>query len=105
MLKEIFGVFGQNKRGQLGHGDTINRNIPTKIQCLKDIQQISHGCYCNHFLAKDSQNKIYVTGCNMYRQLGIGKNVESTLSPQEMNSQYFEIWGDILISRAKSARK
>ena len=27
----------------LGHGDTLSRNVPTKLETLKDIQQISYG--------------------------------------------------------------
>ena len=63
--------FGYNSKGQLGHGDTNNRNAPTKIESLKDIQQISYG-YGSHFLAKDSQNKIFATGSNTHGQLGTG---------------------------------
>ena len=96
--------FGNNEKGQLGHGDTINRNRPTKIERLKDIQQLSYGCFGKHFLAKDSQNKIFVTGFGDYGQLGTG-NIKSLSIPKEIDSQYFTIWGGNLHSRAKSARK
>ena len=87
--------FGHNGNGELGHGDTTNRNVPKKIESLKNIQQLSYGCYAHHFLAKDSQNKIFVTGYNHYGQLGSG-NTQSTLTtPLEISSQYSaEIWGN-----------
>ena len=91
--------------GALGHGDKANRNMPTKINGLNNITQTVQGSCGNHFLAKDSQNKIFVTGYNNYGQLGAGNN-QLFLSAQEINSQYFSIWGECQInSRAKSARK
>ena len=97
--------FGNNGLGQLGHGDTVDRAIPTKVARLQDIQQISHGsCPSHHFLAKDSQNRIFAMGYNIHGQLGNGE-ARSTGIPKEMPSQYSAIWGDIRQSRAKSARK
>ena len=96
--------FGYNSDGQLGHGDKTNRSVPTKIESLTDIQQISSGSCGNHFLAKDSQNTIFGTGANFNGQLGT-KNPELILTPKEIDSKYFEIWGNALTSRGKSARK
>ena len=95
--------FGNNNRGQLGHGDTKNTNVP-KITTLDDIQQMSHGCSGHHFIVKNSQNQIFVTGDNNYGQLGTG-DTRSVSIPKEINSQYSNIWGDEFRSRAKSARK
>ena len=97
-------TFGYNEDGQLGHGDTTHKNTPKIIPTLKDIQQISYGCTGNHFLAKNSQNQIFVTGDNFYGQLGTG-DTQSVAIPKEMNSQYSSIWRDEFCSRAKSARK
>ena len=96
--------FGNNREGQLGHGDKINRSVPTKIERLKDIQQISYGCCGNHFLCSDSQNKIFVMGYNANGELGTG-NVNSLSLPTELNSKYSKIWEESIKSRAKSARK
>ena len=96
--------FGNNIHGQLGHGDQKIRNVPTKIECLKHIKQICYGpgcCGYSNFLAKDLHNKIFVVGFNDF---GTG-NTQSISTPQEIPSQYFPIWGDILQTRAKSARK
>ena len=96
--------FGYNGDEQLGHGDKTDINIPKLINTLEDIQQISYGCCGFHFLAKNSQNQIFVTGFNDYGQLGTG-DTESVSISKEINSQYFTIWGDLFHIRAKSARK
>ena len=99
-----FWSFGYNDAGQLGHGDKTDINTPKVINTLKDIQQISYGSNGHHFLAKNSQNQIFVTGNNRYRQLGTS-NTQSVSIPKEINSQYSTIWRDEFFSRAKSARK
>ena len=96
--------FGFNGNGQLGHGDKTNINTPKVINTLKEIQQISYGSNGYHFIAKNSQNQIFVAGYNDYGQLGTG-DTQSALIPEEINSQYSTIWRDELRSRAKSARK
>ena len=97
-------TFGKNSDGQLGLGDTKDKYLPTKIECLKNIQQISYGSQAGHFLAKDSQNSIFVAGYNVFGQLGTGYE-ESYLIPKEIDSKYFTIWGDMHRSKCKSARK
>ena len=96
--------FGYNSCGQLGHVEGNIIITPKVINSVKDIQQISYGCCGNHFLAKNSQNQIFVTGNNKYGQLGTG-DTEPVSIPQEMNSQYSTIWRDEFYTRAKSARK
>ena len=97
-------TFGYNEYCQLGHGDKANINIPKVINNLKNIQQISYGSCGGHFLAKNSQNQIFATGANNCGQLGTG-DTQSLSIPQEINSQYSNIWRDEFHSRAKSARK
>ena len=97
-------TFGNNSWGQLGHGNRTNLNAPKVISTLKDIQQISCGSHGQHFIAKNSQNQIFVTGNNMYGQLGTG-DTQSVSIPKEINSQYTTIWRDVFCSQAKSARK
>ena len=97
-------TFGHNDFGQLGHGDTTNKKSPKMINALKYIQQISYGSSAWHFLAKNSQNQIFVAGNNEYGQLGTG-DIGSVSIPKEINSQYSTIWRDEFHSRAKSARK
>ena len=92
--------FGFNNYGQLGHTDNENSvNTPKIIKTLKNIQQISHGCNGEHFIAKNSQNQIFVIGRNSHGQLGTGETQPLSIP------QYSTIWGDEFNTRAKSARK
>ena len=87
--------FGRGGKGELGHGDTTHRNVPKKIESLKNIQKLSQGSCGNHFLAKDSQNKIFATGHNLYGQIGTGNTQSFHTTPIEINSQYSaRIWGN-----------
>ena len=111
--------FGLNDFGQLGQGNKLNLNVPKVISTLKNIQQISYGCTGRHFIAKNSQNQIFVAGSNDFVQLGTGEtqplpsrklvprngNINTVSTPKEINSQYSNIWRDEFYSRAKSARK
>ena len=98
--------FGNNSYGQLGHGNKNSTVVPKIINTLKYIQQISYGSCGLHFLVKNSQNQIFVTGYNYLGQLGTG-DFESCTTPREINSQYSTIWGEsrTVNRRAKSARK
>ena len=97
-------TFGYNCYGQLGRGNKTHKNIPKKINTLKDIQQISYGSCGFHFLAKNSQNQIFIFGNNNYGQLVTG-DTQSAPNLKEIKSQYSTIWRDEFYSRAKSARK
>ena len=88
--------FGGNEYGQLGHGNTANKKVPKKIKSLKNIKQLPYESCGDHFLAKDYQNKIFVTGYNQGGQLGTGDTLSKAI-PMEMNSQYFQIWGTQMI--------
>ena len=96
-------TFGDNDDGQLGHDDE-EINTPKVINTVKDIQQISHGSSGLHFLVKNSQNQIIVSGYNGHGQLGTG-DTQSLSTPKEINSQHSTIWRDEFLCRAKSARK
>lgn len=52
--------WGLNKFGQLGHGDTNDRQYPTKIQSLSDYKviQVSSGNYTNIALAERNGEKL-----------------------------------------------
>ena len=96
--------FGANGYGQLGHGYKTQTNTPKIVNAVKDIQQISYGSCGVHFLSKNSQNQIFVTGNNVQVQLGTG-DTQSVPIPKEINSQYSTIWRNEFYTRAKSARK
>ena len=97
--------FGNNQYGQLGHGDDVALNSPTKINSIKNIVQISIG-YGDHFLAKDSDNKIIVTGDNGWGQIAAENTSDPIETPEVIDSKYFKIWGNNpKPNHKKSARK
>ena len=59
-------VFGKNSEGQLGLGDTDNRNKPVKHPSLSNIIDISKGG--NNTFVKTSNNEIYAFGYSRYSQ-------------------------------------
>lgn len=61
-------VFGNNDKGQLGLGDTIERKYPTKINDLK-VLQISAN-YDTSFIIDDN-HYLWASGHNEYGQFGI----------------------------------
>ena len=105
-FEENLWSFGYNGYCKLGHGDIIDKNVPKIISTLKNIQQISYGSCGLHFLAKNSQNQIFILGNNNFGQLGTGYTQPISILT-EINSQYSSIWGEsrTVNSRAKSARK
>ena len=69
--------WGENKCGQLGHGDTRPRFIPTLIDALVSdvkrslrISQIS--CGARHSAAIGATGRVYTWGWNKHGQLGLG---------------------------------
>jgi alpha-tubulin suppressor-like RCC1 family protein len=65
---------GFNNNGQLGLGDTNNRNIFTEVSSLngKNIVAIIAGRY--HSFALSSDGRVYAAGLNDSGQLGLGDN-------------------------------
>jgi len=63
--------WGHNWRnGRLGHGDTKDRYIPTKINGLTKIKKIY--CGAGHTMAINENDELYVWGCNEDGELGLG---------------------------------
>jgi alpha-tubulin suppressor-like RCC1 family protein len=62
--------FGDNKDGQLGHGDRNERKFPQKIEGLKGVRQVSAGLFHSLVLMKDGD--VYGFGLNDKGQLGTG---------------------------------
>ena len=66
-------TFGYNDSGQLGLGDTTNRNTPTKVG-TDTWKAVAGGNY--HSLAIDSDGYLYTFGWNYYGQLGLGDTTD-----------------------------
>ena len=96
-------VFGSNKQGQLGLGDTDNRNKPIKHPSLSNIIDISKGGF--HTFVKTSNNEIYAFGNNEYSQLGIKTEHGNQITPIRVFEDNEDIWfSNINKSKQKSAR-
>lgn len=64
---------GGNSNGQLGHGDTMDRKVPTMVEALKNIQpvvQISAGS--DYVLAVTEDGSVYSFGDGSNLCLGNG---------------------------------
>ncbi|MDR2151308.1 MAG: hypothetical protein LBO72_00655 [Helicobacteraceae bacterium] len=63
---------GRNNRGQLGMGDSYDREVFTEVESLKDkvIAAIAVGAY--HSFALDNEGKVWASGANDNGQLGVG---------------------------------
>lgn len=71
---EVFS-FGSNDKGQLGLGDTENKNIPMLITSLSvPIKHISAGG--SHSLLLDEFGGVWSCGSNEFGQLGLGDRVD-----------------------------
>jgi Regulator of chromosome condensation (RCC1) repeat len=60
--------WGFNKFGQLGHGDTIDRNIPTQIKTIKAIVKISAAANFSYGVSENG--RVHGWGDNKNFQLG-----------------------------------
>lgn len=81
-------MWGNNEFGQLGLGDTKDKNVPTKVTGLPDgeIQQISLGSNHSAALVKEGEdNHLYIWGHNDYGQLGMSsEDYNDRLVPTEV---------------------
>lgn len=66
--------FGYNCSGQLGHGDKISRDYPTRLENTKNIVTASCGRF--HTILIDYHGKAWSFGENKYGQLCLGTNLD-----------------------------
>ncbi|XP_054264750.1 X-linked retinitis pigmentosa GTPase regulator-like [Macrosteles quadrilineatus] len=77
-------VCGSNSDGQLGVGDTTDRDVPTVIDGVEGtIEQLSAGCL--HSAVLNSKGEVFVWGSNSDGQLGLGEDVKSVLTPTRLH--------------------
>ena len=73
-------AFGDNMYGQLGIGNTGDKDEPVMINSLTGIISISVGV--NHSLALRYDGTVYAWGQNIYGELGNGTNTDSDVPVQ-----------------------
>jgi len=64
--------FGRNSQGQLGHGDTDDRYVPTKIQGLGPVTSLTASNFNYYSLVVLANGDVYSFGMNFHGQLGHG---------------------------------
>lgn len=65
-------TWGRNEKGQLGLGDTINRNNPTVVEGLRNKKIVAASAGRNHTTVVTASGESYSFGLNNYGQLGTG---------------------------------
>ncbi|KAK0092550.1 hypothetical protein PV326_001178 [Microctonus aethiopoides] len=71
--------WGWGVHGQLGHGDTHQKNVPTIVSSLLGIVIRGISAGYAHTLTLSVDGDIYAFGCNILGQLGNGNNIKSLL--------------------------
>ncbi|GJN26139.1 hypothetical protein PR202_gb14047 [Eleusine coracana subsp. coracana] len=77
-------TWGRNEKGQLGHGDTLLRNLPTVVSELSKYKVIKASVGRNHTVVVTDDGKSFSFGHNKHGQLGTGSlrnEIESSPVP------------------------
>ncbi|XP_040378840.1 protein RCC2 homolog isoform X2 [Oryza brachyantha] len=65
-------TWGRNEKGQLGHGDILQRNLPTVVSELSKYKVIKASVGRNHTVVVTNDGKSFSFGHNKHGQLGTG---------------------------------
>ncbi|XP_069019067.1 probable E3 ubiquitin-protein ligase HERC3 isoform X1 [Embiotoca jacksoni] len=83
----VFG-WGGNDCGQLGLGDTTDRNTPTSVHCLNTKKTIRISCGKDHTAVLTKQGAVFTFGSGRHGQLG-HNSLRNELRPRLVA----ELWG------------
>ncbi|KAH0868788.1 hypothetical protein HID58_075810 [Brassica napus] len=65
-------TWGRNEKGQLGHGDMIQRDRPTVVSGLSKYKIVKAGAGRNHTVVVSDEGRAFAFGWNKHGQLGLG---------------------------------
>ncbi|PKU81951.1 Ultraviolet-B receptor UVR8 [Dendrobium catenatum] len=65
-------TWGRNEKSQLGHGDTLNRSLPTIVYGLSKHKIVNAATGRNHTVVITDDRKSFSFGFNKHGQLGTG---------------------------------
>ncbi|XP_034951162.1 uncharacterized protein ca [Chelonus insularis] len=77
-------TWGWGIHGQLGHGNTQRKNVPTLVTALLGVIIRGIAAGHAHTLALSVEGVVYSFGCNIFGQLGTGNNIKSSI-PQAIS--------------------
>ncbi|XP_026378950.1 protein RCC2-like [Papaver somniferum] len=83
-------TWGKNKRGQLGHGDMINRDRPTIVSGLSGHKIIKAGAGRAHTVVVTNDGKSFAFGWNKHGQCGTG-SARTEFQQSPVSSQVSEV--------------
>jgi alpha-tubulin suppressor-like RCC1 family protein len=75
-------TWGYNNSGQLGLGDTMDRNVPTQVGSDTDWIKISCSNGGNHMIGLKSDNTVWGWGLNTSGQLGLSTYISMNIPTQ-----------------------
>ncbi|KAI3858836.1 hypothetical protein MKX03_015773 [Papaver bracteatum] len=83
-------TWGKNKKGQLGHGDMINRDRPTIVSGLLEHKIIKAGAGRAHTVVVTDDGKSFAFGWNKHGQCGTG-STRTEFQQSPVSSQVSEV--------------
>ncbi|KAF0719156.1 Aste57867_1246 [Aphanomyces stellatus] len=78
---EIY-TWGGGEHGQLGHGDKVNKTIPSLVEKLRDKTVVEITCGWSHTVALTNNGEVYTWGNGDHGKLGHNDQLKVTLPKQ-----------------------